>query len=296
MRGWLRLTSTPAWAQITNFSQDVNTAIDRGLAYLDTNSVFQNPSSAGEGAGLAALSLLERRESADPNSPPVGYANALPADKVRIDAVIDFIIERATAEFSFFGAYRDGADLMALAVYARTVPQPLPADPMDPVAVRFERARAAIDALFDRIAAAQGMHGYWCYTDGSCLDSSTTQLVMAGLAAARGVFGSPDIGDPARLAQLNTLTAATRQAYVTNGLVGELEETEKGHGYNAGVGNPLSLQQTASGLWGQVIGGADVNDASVQSYLRWIRNRYAYDTISSANGGWSASHQYFLWS
>jgi hypothetical protein len=73
------LTSTPAWAQITNFSQDVNTAIDRGLAYLDTNFVFQNPSSAGEGAGLAALSLLERRESADPNSPPVGYANALPA-------------------------------------------------------------------------------------------------------------------------------------------------------------------------------------------------------------------------
>ena len=144
---------------------------------MDTDAVFANPSPAGDGAGLVALALLEKRESADPNSPPVGYSNALPADKVRADALMDFIIQRSSQDGQGFYAYRDGADLMALAVYLRTG------------GPRQQDAANALAAVFDRIAANQGAEGYWCYTDGNCPDSSTTQLVMAGLASSKAVFG-----------------------------------------------------------------------------------------------------------
>jgi MYXO-CTERM domain-containing protein len=285
---WLAIALTAgavstAKAEITNFSRDVAVAIDRGLQFFDNAGVFQNPSAAGDGAGLAALALLEKRQSADPNSPPVGYANALPADRMRMDQIFAFIIQRASDPNQTFYAYRDGGDLMALSIYIRTGGP----DQMG--------ATNAIRATFDRIHANQGMHGYWCYNDGSCQDSSTTQLVMAGLAAARGVFSDPQYADAMRLMQLDQLAAHTRAAYQMNGQPGDLEPMlEKGHGYN--VGHPNSLQQTASGLWGQIIGGADLNDDSVQAYLRWIRNRYNYATTEFANGGWTQSYFYFLWS
>jgi hypothetical protein len=59
-----------AGAQTTNFSQDVSTSIDRGLAWFDNNGTWSNPSSAGDAAGLAALALLEKRESADLSASP----------------------------------------------------------------------------------------------------------------------------------------------------------------------------------------------------------------------------------
>ena len=279
----LLLVSGAAQAQVTSFSVDVNTAIDRSLRWMDQNGAFANPSAAGEGAGLVALALLEKRESADPNSPPVGYSNAVPADQARIDAVMDFILARAGQQGQFFSAYRDGADMMAIAVYLRTG------------GPRAQDAANALAAVFDRTAAAQGPHGYWCYTDGSCPDSSTTQLVMAGLASAKAVFSDPNFADAARAMTLQTLAANTRNAYATNGTPGDVEpETERCHGYNQG--NICSLQQTASGMWGQIIGGADINDASVQAYLRYLRNHYNYVTTQFANGGWSLSYQYFLWS
>jgi hypothetical protein len=282
------VNASGAEAQITNFSRDVSTAIDRGLRWMDMNAVFQNPSTAGEGAGLSALALLEKRESADPNSPPTGYSNALPADKARVDAIMAFIIERAGNPATTFSAYRDGADLMALSVYLRTG------------GVLAQETANAVALTFDRIAANQGAEGYWCYTNGSCPDSSTTQLVMAGLASVKGVFSDPVSGDAARLAALNTLAANVRTAYTTFGKPGDLEpELEKCHGYNGGsihASYPCSYQQTASGMWGQIIGGADLNDASVQGYLRWLRNYYNYETTAAAAGGWSNSYQYFLWS
>jgi hypothetical protein len=86
--------------------------------------------------------------------------------------------------------------------------------------------------------------------------------------------------------QLNTAaTAKAKDAYVANGLAGEscsaggvLTPTERGHGYN--VGNCNSPQQTASGTWIQIVGGATLNDPSVQGYLEWQRNRYRYTNIS----------------
>jgi MYXO-CTERM domain-containing protein len=272
--------SAPAYAQVTNFSTDVATAIDRGLAWLDGQGGFANPSPAGDAAGLVALSLLEKRRSADLRADPTGYANATPADQQRIEQIMAYIMNRAPG--AGFYAYRDGADLMAMSVYLRS------GGPQQ------GQALAAIQATFDRVVANQNGAGYWCYNDGSCSDSSTTQLSMAGLAAARAVFSDPNYADGNRLARLNAATALCRQGYSGNAQGGDVDGAERGHGYR--VGYAPSYQQTASGLWGQIIGGADLNDGSVQSYLRWLRNHYNYSTIASAPNSWTQSYYYYMWS
>ena len=274
-----------------NFANDVNDAIDAGIAHLAANGAYNAVSNCSDAAGLCALVLLEKRVSADPNAAPQGYANANAVDKARLDNIIGYIITNHTPQG--FYAYRDGADLMALSVYLRTGgPNQI-------------AAGASIRAMFDRVAANQNALGYWCYTDPFCNDSSTTQLVMAGLAAGRAVFSDPAYADPGRLATLNTLTGNTRTGYATGGLLGEpssaggvLEAVERGHGYNRGNGN--SIQQTASGTWGQLVGGATLNDANVQGYLHWLRNRYRYSEIYNNCAGedqcWGASFYYYLWS
>ncbi|MSP72828.1 MAG: hypothetical protein EXR76_11795, partial [Myxococcales bacterium] len=93
-----------ASAQVTNFSTDVATAIDRGLSWLDARGAFSNPSSAGEAAGLVALAILEKRVSADLRADAVGYMNSTPADQARIDRVMASIIGRAPG--GNFYAYR----------------------------------------------------------------------------------------------------------------------------------------------------------------------------------------------
>jgi MYXO-CTERM domain-containing protein len=270
----------PVGAVETNFSRDVAVSIDRGLNWLDQNGAFRNGSSAGEGAGLVAIAILEKRQSADSNAPPIGYANANAQDQGRIESVMSFIIPRASG--GGFYAYRDGADLMAISVYLRS------GGPQQAAALQ------AVHSVFDRIANNQGGDGYWCYSGPGCPDSSTTQLVMAGLAAARGVFNDPAYADPGRAATLQALVERTRRGYANNGQAGELGGGERGHGYNAGMVS--SYQQTASGLWGQIIGGADLNDPSVQGYLRWLYHRYSYSTTANANGGWQASYHYYMWS
>ncbi len=267
-------------AQVTNFSTDVATAIDRGLSWLDARGAFNNPSSAGEAAGLVALAILEKRVSADLRADTVGYANSTPVDQARIDRVMASIIGRAPG--GNFYAYRDGSDLMALAVYLRT------GGPNQAGALQ------GVQSVFDRIVNNQAATGYWCYSGPNCPDSSTTQFAMAGLAAARGVFNDPAYEDPARAARLDQAAALSAQGYRNNGRGNGLDGVELGHGYNAGSVN--SYQQTASGLWSQIIGGADLNDPHVQGYFRWLLNRYNYRTSSAAPGGWTNSYHYYLWS
>ena len=154
-----------------------------------------------------------------------------------------------------------------------------------------------LNAIFDRIALQQNA-GYWCYDVGGCPDSSTTQFIDAGLAALRFVYSDPaGCLDPGRLATLNALLASTRAAYVANGTAGGaggvLTADERGHGYN--VGHPNSIQQTSSGAWAQLVGGANVNDPSVQAYLRWLRNRYAYVSITQEVLYYWPSFFYYQW-
>jgi hypothetical protein len=286
-------TST-AFGAVTNFSEDVNTAIDRGLNWQVVNGAYTG--SAFDATGLSLLALLEKRQSSDQDAAPQGYANASPADQARMESAVSYILNNHIPAGPNSGtyAYRDGANMMALSVYLLTGGP----DPVGPPVTVLQ----GLNQIFDAIVATQNNTnggGYWCYENGNntCDDSSTTQLVVAGLASARAVYSSAAYSDPGRLATLNAAAALARNGYVVNGTPGQvpiLTPTERGHGYN--VGNANSLQQTASGLWIQLVGGANINDTSVQGYLEWLRNRYGYPGNENANGGWSLSWAYYLWS
>ncbi len=49
---------------VTPFEADVTSSIDKGIEWLATRGAYNNPSSAGEAAGLALLALLEKRQAA----------------------------------------------------------------------------------------------------------------------------------------------------------------------------------------------------------------------------------------
>jgi hypothetical protein len=266
-------------AQVTNFSRDINSAIDEGLDWLDSRGAFANPSAAGDAAGLVALTILEKPRSAEQGAVAQGYADAAPADQARITAIMTYIMSRSGEAFY---AYVDGANLMALTVYLETG------------GLLQVQARAALDAIFDRTIVNQNNAGYWCYRNGTCDDSSTTQLVMAGLASARSVYSDPITGDVNRLNQLDVMAARTGAAYANGGIGGSLGGGELGHGYRSG--QAPSYQQTASGLWCQIIGGLTLNDARVQAYFQWLYNRYNYTNIGAPGNGWLQSYYYYLWS
>jgi hypothetical protein len=301
-----------------NFERDVGTAIDRGIEWLNNNGAFNNPSSAGDAAGIAMLALLEKRASGDPNDPPQGYDGASATDKARLRNAAANILDR-TNETSFY-AYRDGNFMFALSEYARTggpdksVLAPGNAD--------YDTIKQAMDRLVDRTLAGQQKapaypnaidQGYWCYTGPGCKDSSTTQFAVAGLAAAKSFYTSPDSGDqpyadPARAALVDTALALSKQAYELNAFTGSdngscftLTATERGHGYNSQFGSVggyrPSLQQTASGVYIQLFGGSNVNTPMVQHYIEWLRNRYRWQDLDNLGNSWpGASYWYYLWS
>jgi len=293
-------------AQVTKFSTDVSTAIDRGLAWLapyynNPSGTFPSASYGRDNAGLVALALLEKRVSADQSSQAQGYDGASATDKVKIENIMTFIINfPGGSNGTGFYAYRNGQEMMALSVYLRTttfatkVGGPTKA-----------QALAALNQAFDESVPATldtTWNGYWDYYDSVGTDSSTTQLIMSGLAAAKSVYTHPDYTDVARTATLNKIVAKTRAAYAANGRnIGcqnsaRLTASEKGHGYN--VGYDPSQQQTAAGTWIQLVGGANINDAGVQSYLEWLRNRYNYQntTAGSCQSSWGEAYHYYLWS
>jgi hypothetical protein len=290
----LLILATSAQAQITTFSTDVAAAIDAGLARLVANGAYNAGSTAGDAAGLAALALLEKKVSADQTAAGQGYASASAIDKGRILNIIKWIVTNHTPAGPY--SYRDGQDLMALSVYLRSGG---PDDGTTTAPLAAGAILAGFNTIFDRMIANQGGDGYWCYGGPGCKDASTTQFAMAGMAAARSMYVSGPFADAARLASLNAATTKAKNSYAANGLVGEscsaggvLEASELGHGYNLGYCN--SIQQTSSGIWVQVVGGSDLNNAGVQGYLRWLRNRYRYDVTSDESDGWP-SYYYYMW-
>ena len=307
----LCLAGAGSWGAVpTPFEQDVSTSIDLGLEWLANQGAFNNPPVGGSGwndagqdaAGLTLLALLEKRAGGDPDAPPQGYAGASATDQARMETLVTFMLGYVNS--TSFYAYRDGGYMMALSVYLRTGGPEIVGAPLTLL--------QAINTLFDRTIANQRTgytdsaapypenNGYWCYTNDGCRDSSTTQLVVAGLAAVRAVYSDAAYADPARLAQLDNATALARTAYARNGVPGQVGTVcgvlpdEKGHGYQTGNNN--SPQQTASGTWIQLVGGADVNDPDVQAYLRWLYHRYNYLTLNNSYVWGSNSYWYFLWS
>ena len=301
----------------TPFENDVSVAIDRGINYLTAQGVFNNPSTAGDGNGLPMLVLLEKRASGIATDPPQGYTGASAADQGRLRTAASYILDRAN-ETAFY-SYHDGAWMFALSEYALTggpdksVLAPANAD--------YETIKQAMDRLVDRSLAAQRQastgfpnainQGYWCYSGANCEDSSTTQFVVAGLASAKTFYSSVKSGDAAyadaaRVTQIDAALARARVAYELNGATGSdngscnvLTATERGHGYNSfnSTGYKPSLQQTASGIYIQLFGGSNVNSASVQNYLEWMRNRYRWQDLDNLGNFWSGnSWSYYLWS
>ena len=105
------LISSPAISQVTAFSEDVHEAINRGLDYAAAQNWFVNGCPAaghGDGTGLIALALLEKREDAGQNAVSQGYANANAIDQARADLVMAYIINRVDASGpAAFQAYQD---------------------------------------------------------------------------------------------------------------------------------------------------------------------------------------------
>lgn len=311
---WATLAVAAGSAQaVTPFQQDVATAIDRGLSWFAAQGAYNvNGCTTDDAAGLAMEALLEKRPSGNPGDPPQGYSGASVGDKQFLRNIAACIINQTNANGNNFYAYRDGSRLFGLASYALT------SGPDKSVLGTTITIKEAMDKLVDRTLAAQRKapqfpapadQGYWCYTDYWCEDSSTTQFAAAGLYAAKSFYASNKTGDgampfadAARLAAVNAALALAKRGYELNGAkysdygsCYELSATERGHGYNVGY-NP-SLQQTASGIYIQLFGGADVNSADVQNYMEWVRNRYRYSTLGSMGNGWeSYSWSYYLWS
>ncbi|MBS1818144.1 MAG: thrombospondin type 3 repeat-containing protein [Acidobacteria bacterium] len=178
-----------------------------------------------------------------------------------------------------------------------------------------------MDMLVDRTLASQttltswyGTPGMWGYSYWGS-DSSTTQFAVGGLAAAKGYYldaccgGDPgsrvaaiDIG----LSNGDATHTSSRQAYAVNQVVLPAPDNDQGGwGYQV-PGYEPSLQQTASGLWVSILGGADVNDPAVQKGLRWQQKRFNFDHLPGyyettpagglGNGWETESFGYFLFS
>lgn len=292
----------------TTFQTNVATAINSGLSYLSTNGVFSNPSSLGTdgAAGVAMEALLEKRASGNPADPPQGYVGASAADQALLKTAAAYILNTTTT--TTFYAYRDGSRMFALSGYALTGGPDKSV--LAPGNVAYQTIKQAMNAMVDRVLANQAASGYWCYTNNGCNDSSTTQYASAGLNAARVFYKSnksaDDVfADAVRAASIDAALAKTRTAYATaggqgsdNASCGQLTATERGHGYHPPIeGYKPSLQQTASGIYIQLFGGADVNDAATQHYIEWVKNHYRYTDLDSMGNSWPGpSYGYYLWS
>jgi hypothetical protein len=282
----LLLVTTTATAAVTNLSIDVAQSIDDGIAQLDAWGAYTYPGcSADRATGLTLLALMEKRQSDDPNDPAQGYSTASAADQARMESAAHCILDHyLDSAYS----YRDGQDMMALALYLRTGGPEIAGAPTTLIGF--------INWAFDRAITNQSALGYWCYGSAGCPDASTTQFMVNGLAAVRAVYSEAAWSDAGRLAQLNAALELTRSAYVsanqTGGPGGVCDADERGHGYNRGSVN--SLQQTSAGIFAQLNGGAGLNDASVQQYLRWVYNRYRYTNIAGHDWA-SSSSWYYLW-
>jgi hypothetical protein len=309
----LGVISAPASAQ-SNFALDVNDAIDDGLNYLRTTYWGGGPGFAvlnpnNTSLGMIGLALLEKRQSANPGDPIVGYQFASADDQTRLRNLVAALDANGNhIPRGGMYAYTDGQDLLFLGLYARTGGPEV----NDGVGDSGRTLRQMINMVVDRAVATQGGTGggMWSYT-GPGGDSSTTQFLVGGLSAAQGYY--LDFGDsvPSRLGVANAgyptcngtlllnALCKSRKAYSDNRLENggfPAATYGRGHGYSV-PGGVASYQQTGSGQWVVELGGGGINDPAVQDYLKWQQTRYHYQNIQTWGGGWDTlSYGYFLFS
>lgn len=293
----------------SNFALDVNDAIDDALDYMRTTYWGPAPTytpAVVEASGMLGLALLEKRQSAVPGDPIVGYQFATAADQARLRNLVAAL----DASFSHvnrgsFYTYVDGADLLFLSLYARTGGPEV----NDGVGDSGRTLRQMIDRLVDRAIVQQGANGMWSYTSPGS-DSSTTQFTIGGLSAALGFYLDKGDSAPSRIGsaahyptcdgtQIQNALCKARLNYTNNRkeYPGYAAATYgRGNGYSVPASNP-SYQQTGSGQWVVELGGAGVNDVAIQDYLKFQQTRYNYQNINTWGDGWQGqSYGYFLFS
>ena len=286
-------TASIGSAQTTPFSQDVAEGINRGLQYLRVSGALNTCHNTN---GLVLLALLEKRQSADWTAPINGYANSDPADQAAAMTTVGFILNNTCGRgVPQINTYYRGQNLMALALYARTGgPE---------IAGAAHTLRSGIDTIVNGLVTGQTSSGFnsgfWGYGGGGD-DSSTTQFAVAGLAAAKGYYldvlaaNPADAGAAAKLTSINTALDRTEQGYKDRQQMSGTW-TDGGFGYRTS-GYNASYQQTASALWGTLLGGAGLNEPAVQKYLNWQYKHYNYQTIDAAYNSWKQSYYYYMWS
>jgi len=303
------LSLAAAQAQtITPFEQDVNDAIDDGIAYARAQNWFTTYQNGG---GLVLLALLEKTGDE-------GYDGLSAADRTLARQAACILIDDSSfGDRSSFYSYYDGQVMMALSVYAQTGGPNVPGEVFGSYNCAARSVRDTMNKVVDRTLAAQtpgtpalnGAAGYWGYT-GNGYDSSTTQLTAAGLGAAKSFYtNAGESADKDRVPLITTALNLTSAAYAVNGkddtgsyCNDTCDPSSKGqrcwgHGYQSYYSSyNNSNQQTASGTWLQQLGaGKNVNDPAIQNYLRWLQNNYAYSTnINYYN--YPAAYFYYLWS
>ena len=260
-----------ASAAVTPFGERVNTSIESGLAWLRAN---RNGGGWQDATGLGILCFLEKRASADWNSPPVGYLGMTPEDQGIVQEAVRYCIDNINGfRNNNPDSYRTGACLMGLSLYLVT-------GGPDAVGANIPVSQAVANAVAV-LKGSQGNQGFnrggWNYNGpGNDGDLSTTQFSMAGLSAAAAL--RPDADD--------SLPRAVD--FVSNA-----KNNDGGHKYRGGGNYQSTSSMTASGVWTYRLAGLVVGEARVQSGLRWLQQNFRYDSIVTING-WTSQY-YYLW-
>jgi hypothetical protein len=262
-----------ASAQITPFAERVNDSINSGLEYFrgsqDGNGGWGRPT------GLAVLCFLEKRGSADWNSPPLGYIGMDAADQDRVRRAIRYCINSIAglSRVATPQSYDTGACMMASSLYLVT------GGPDDVgAAVPVSQAVANGVASLKSTQGNQGTNqGGWNYQNpGSSGDMSTTQFAMAGLSAAAAL--RPDADD--------TLPRAAQ-------FIANAQNGDGGHRYQSGNNYPSTSSMSASGGWTYRLSGLPTGDARLQRTMAWLQSHYTYNSITTINN-WR-SQFYYMW-
>lgn len=254
-------------ALTTPFGERVNASINAGLEWLRS---AQNANGGwGRPTGLAVLCFLEKRVSADWNAQPQGYQNMNPADQEVVRNGVRYCmqsipgIESGNAE-----AYDTGACLMAMSTFKHSGgPDNVGAGITVTEGIR--RAVSSLTALQNRSGGGMGYN-----LNSPRADLSTTQFAMAGLYAAETV-------QPGANASLVN----------ARGFINGTKHNGGGHGYTSADDNNHAM--SASGAWTYLLSGLPTEDASVQSALAWLQNRYTYNNQN--RGGSGNSFYYYMW-
>ncbi|MCB9525331.1 MAG: terpene cyclase/mutase family protein [Myxococcales bacterium] len=263
----------PAQAQITPFAERVNTSINRGLDYLRAQQ--SGNGGWGDPTGLAILTFLEKRASADWNAPALGYNGMDAADQERVRNGVRYCISsiNGLSQVRTPQSYPTGACLMAISLYLVTGgPDNVGA------AVTVSQAVAnGATSLRNTQGNSGANQGGWNYTNpGNDGDLSTTQFAMAGLSAASAL--RPDADD----------TLGRSAGFVRNAQNGD-----GGHKYRGGGNYASTSSMTASGAWCYKLAGLPTGDQRLQQSMAWLQNNYSYNSIRTINN-WSSQY-YYLW-